>query len=89
MTKKVKPLVVLPTTTDTETLRAVSSAGYVAVLCDDPDKVKVILAGSDVSGSDLLMSALHGVCSESFSSDCRGKMVTELFRRMKAREENT
>lgn len=80
------PLVVLPTTTEAETVAAVRGAGYVCVLCDDPGKVKVIIAGSDVVGGDLLMSALTGLCSQFAGESGKVEMVKELWKRMKERE---
>jgi hypothetical protein len=80
------PLVVLPATTEAETVAAVRGAGYVCVLCDDPTKVKVILAGSDVVGGDLLMSALTGLCSQYAGDSSKSAMVVELWKRMKERE---
>lgn len=79
------PLVVLPLATDAATLRNVRAAGYCPILTDSPDSVRVILPGNDVSGSDMLMSALHGLCGLC-SDEGRSDFAKELFHRMKTKE---
>lgn len=81
-----QPLVVLPINTDEKTLLMVRQAGYVPILSDSPDKVKVILPSESIAGaSDLLMSALHGLCELTDASG-RSYFAKELHRRMKLRE---
>lgn len=84
-----QPLVVLPIGTDEKTLSLVRKAGYVPILTDAPDKVKVILPGASIaSESDLLMAAMYGLTG-AYDRDM-AVFVKELYRRMKAREvENT
>lgn len=79
------PLVVLPTVTAPETVQDVRSAGYVPILCDEPEKVKLVMGQGEVGGSDLLMSAMYGI-SGTVSERERSKMVEELYRRMLKRE---
>ena len=78
------PLIVLPTTTTPENLAEIRKAGYVAVLSDNPEKVVVVMPHTRMAGNDLLMSAMHGLCSSVYSNDERGKMVTELHRDRKS-----
>lgn len=79
--KPPKPLIVLPANTSLETLKEVRSAGYVPILTDSPDKVVVILAGSKVSGDDMLMAALHGVVTAGYTTPME-KFSRELYARM-------
>lgn len=67
--------------------RALSEAEYVAVEADDPSKVVVMLPGlPKISADELLLCALTAMQSE-FSDSIKGKMVAELYRRLKAKEE--
>lgn len=83
--KEIAPLIVLPIDTDESTLIRVRDAGYVAVLSDDPDKVKVVLGSSDISGSDILMSALHGIVKSGYSAP-KEKFAEELYSRLITKE---
>jgi|ERR1017187_6819811 hypothetical protein len=75
------PLLVLPTTTTPENLVEIRNAGYVAVLCDSPEKVVVVMPQTRMAGDDLLMSALHGLAGTCSTAE-RSKMVEELHRRL-------
>ncbi len=79
------PILALPTDVDPGTVAELRAAGYVPILTDNPDGVRIILAGSQVQSSDLLMSALHGMVRD--PHDSKAAMVKELFRRMRERED--
>lgn len=83
------PLLILPTDTPTGTVDDVRAAGYVPVLTDEPDKVKLVLAGSEISGSDMLMAAMHGLNSYTGFGDLdkpKTQFLLELHRRLLKRE---
>ncbi|MEM6911073.1 MAG: hypothetical protein AAF555_05765 [Verrucomicrobiota bacterium] len=79
------PILALPSDTDEKTVAECRAAGYLPVLTDSPDSVRVILPGSQVQSSDLLMAALAGLCCHP-QADGKRTMVEELHRRLKARE---
>lgn len=57
-----KPVLVIPTTTDALSVKSARDAGYVVVLCDEPDKVRVCIAASPlITPDDLLRAAFAGV----------------------------
>ena len=79
------PVIVLPTTTPPENLPALKAAGYVVVLCDQPEKVIVKMPHGNLEGGDMLMAALHGIVNCGYSSAFE-KFVRELHARMLKRE---
>lgn len=83
------PIIVVPIQTSAGTLADLRKAGYVPLLCDDPQKVALITGGGRISGDDLLMSAMHALSSGGTTDNgesLRSKMVLELNRRMKVLE---
>lgn len=80
----VVPIVVLPTSIDQKTLASVKAAGYLPVLTDEPDKIRIIMPHEACGTSDLLMSAFAGV---DYATDgAKAVFARELLRRLKARE---
>lgn len=80
------PLVALPKDTDSETVAAVREAGYVPILTDDPDKLRIILpSAAVVAANDLLMSAMHGLGKGGYTTP-QVKFFEELWKRMMERE---
>jgi hypothetical protein len=83
------PIIVVPVATSAGTLSDLRKAGYVPLLCDEPEKVLIVMAGGRISGDDLLMSALHAMTKATNTSNgesVRSEMVMELHRRMKVLE---
>ena len=62
-----------------------TKAGYLPVLCDDPEKVVIATSQSRVTGDDLLMSAMHALTIKGFGS-VESAFATELGRRMREKE---
>jgi len=86
---KNKPVIVVPIATSAGTLADLRKAGYVPVLCDFPEKVRLVTVGSLIDGNDVLMSAMHALTeanSTSSGESVRSDMVLELSRRMKENE---
>jgi hypothetical protein len=81
--KPVKPILVLPTGTDKQIVAAAKSAGYLPIVTNHPERIKVILPGGEFLGGDLLMAALEGLANSS-----RDHFFREFHRRMKSREPN-
>jgi len=79
------PLVILPTTTPAENLAEIKAAGYVVVMCDQPEKVIVKLPQANSEGGDMLMAALHGIVNGGYTPPYE-KFVKELHARMLKRE---
>jgi len=79
------PLVILPTTTPPETVKDVRAAGYVPVLTDDPEGVRLVIGHSEISGSDMLMAAMHGLVTGGYTPP-KEHFVKELYARMQRRE---
>lgn len=79
------PLLILPTNTPPETVKDIRAAGYVPVLTDEPDKVKIIMSHSEVSGGDMLMAAMHGLVTGGYTPP-KENFVKELYARMQKRE---
>lgn len=79
------PLLILPTATPDIILKDVRAAGYVPILTNEPDKVKLLMGHSEFTSGDMLMSALYGISGDS-SAEERSRMVKELYRRMLKRE---
>ncbi len=88
--KQPTPIIVVPVATSAGTLSDLRKAGYVPLLCDDPQKVALITGGGRVTGDDLLMSAMHALQSGRMNGDeFRSDMVRELWRRMKVLKPET
>lgn len=81
-----KPIVTLPVDIDTATIVMVREAGYLPILTEHPDKVRVIHASCDIVAGDMLMSAMMALSQVSSSSCGRDMFVQELWRRIKAKE---
>lgn len=81
-------LVVVPLDTASESLAQMRAAGYVPIITDSPEGVKVLMSGNAIIGDDLLMSALHGLMSAHTQTALlmKSKAMEELHRRLKARE---
>jgi len=82
----IPPLVALPTDTDPETIRAIKAAGYIPVITDAPEKVRIIVADQACESGDMLMAALHGLTCSKFNDEPRSAFVFELQRRLKSRD---
>lgn len=80
------PILALPLNTESATVTQAREAGYVVILTDDADKVKLIMPATDIIGGDLLMSALCGMSGNTSSTE-RSSFALELWRRLKARED--
>lgn len=78
-------VIVLPRDIDQATIAGVVKAGYLPILTDYPESVKVIMPGSEVISNDLTMSALHAI-DKTAVSDCKTYFVKELHARLVARE---
>jgi hypothetical protein len=81
-------LVIVPTNTPAGTLQDLRKAGYIPILSDDPDKIRLVVPSSAILSGDLLMSAMHGVVT-SGSSIPMERFAKELLRRMVERESKT
>jgi len=81
--KDPKPIIILPPDTSEKSQREVRRAGYVAILTS-PEKVKIVLPHLELSGSDLLMSAMKGLAGSYDSS--KAAFFAELFKRMQKQE---
>ena len=57
----VRPIIVVPTCTPYSSLDEARAAGYVPVLCDTPEAVRVIMPAEHLASPDLCMAALHAV----------------------------
>ncbi len=84
-------VVVVPLDTPAECIADLRAAGMIAIRTDKPDAVRIVTPGAQIVGGDLLMSAMHGLCTTPYlagdsSAKMRAEMVTELHRRMKSRE---
>lgn len=83
-------LVVVPLDTTSGSLAEMRSAGYVPIMTDHPEKVRMLMPDKDIVGGDLLMAAMHGLMSEGDHSQTAlymvSKAMTELHRRLKERE---
>lgn len=82
---KCLPLLILPSATTKAVVEEARSAGYFPILCDEPEKVRVVVSAGIFTPDDLLLSALHGLCQNSVSSSERSSMVLDLNRRVCAR----
>lgn len=82
-----KPIVVLPTKTLPATVKRLEADRWSVVLCDRPDKVKLLLPTHEIKGSDLLMAAMHGIVNPGFAQPMTD-FVRELYRRLKQAEES-
>lgn len=80
------PIVVLPISTDAKMIAAVKAAGYLPVLTDEPDKVRIITPHEICGTGDLLMAALTGLTSTYSGDSSKAAFTEELFKRLKARE---
>lgn len=65
--------------------KRLADAGVVVIEVDDPLSVRLLRAHSDVSASDMLMSALKTITETGFG-DVRKQFMCELFRRMRITE---
>lgn len=80
------PILALPLNTEPATVTQAREAGYVVILTDDADKVKLIMPATDAVGGDMLMSALWALCQLSDQSG-RAYFTMALQRRLQARED--
>lgn len=84
-----KTLVLFPTGSLSATEKGrLSKEGFCAVECEAPSRVVTVIPCAPlVSGDDLLMAAMAGVCAQTLNDDKHhAAFVTELHRRMKARD---
>lgn len=82
-----KQVIVVPHTIGEESLAELREAGFIPIRTANPDGVKIVMPSSEVISSDLLMAAMHGLCSSATSSAERSLFTNELHRRLKFREE--
>ena len=87
-------LVVVPLDTAPESLAEMRAAGYVPIMTDSPEKVKVLMPGNHVVGGDLLMAAMAGLMDSAGDAShtglvMRNAALTELHSRLKAHEAET
>lgn len=80
-----KPILVLPANATKQVCAQARAAGYLVILTDKPEAVRVVGMETLVSSGDLVMSLLEGICGASSYTE-RTKFALELHRRMKLRE---
>lgn len=80
-----KPILILPTDIGQEMIEIVKASGYIPLITDSPEKVKVVMPGSEAIGSDMLMSAMHALSGQ-YMETGRSAFVLELAKRLKSRE---
>lgn len=83
--KTLAPLVIIPPDTDAATIAAMRKAGYIPILTNDTNSVKLITQSNI---GNLLMSALHGLCigETPFGDASRTAFTRELNRRLRVTE---
>ena len=79
-------IITVPLDVSDTDLSLLLSSGFIPIRTEFPSAVKIILPGSEVLTSDLLMAALHGLCRSANSTAERSDMVLELRRRLTLRE---
>lgn len=78
-------IITLPTGTDEATIAELRACGYIPVVTDKPDLVRIVVAGSQVQANDMLMAALHGL-NQSTQQHPRSEFTRELYYRLQQRE---
>ncbi len=79
-----KPILILPRNVSGPSIIEARNAGYLVIVSDEPDKIKLVTGHSEVSGGDLLMAAMAGVRDNSLNA--KSVFVNELYDRLRARE---
>lgn len=84
-----KPILTIPSGAITkEEKKSIEEGGYIVIVTDEPEKIKVLLPNSDIDGIDMLNAAIVGL-GDSFSSDGRDKFFKELVKKVKAKCEQS
>lgn len=75
------PILIVPRETPAATVRELKAGGYLVIITDEPDKVKLVLPSSIRGNNHMLMSALHGLTKGS-DSQSMNLFTRELHRRL-------
>jgi len=76
--EKLKPILILPSGSITaEEKKAAQDGGYVVIVCDEPEKVKLITPLSTLDGLDILNAAIIGLNKE-LAHNGKSAFVAEL-----------
>lgn len=76
-----KSIVAVPMNTGQRTLKELRDAGFIPIQTSDPESVKLITP--ETEGSDLLLSAMHGLTNSGYESGPHRKaFLNELYRRL-------
>lgn len=81
-----KPVIAVPTDTAISQIKELRDGGYIVIVTSNPDKVRAVTTTAGELRDDILMSALHGICSSGVSKNERSSAMMELHRRLLARE---
>ena len=76
-----KPIIIIPHKTTEENIKRLTMAGYVPIVTDQPDKIRLLLPENPINGGHLLMSALHAISSSQLSLP-KERFVDELYARL-------
>lgn len=76
-----KPIIIIPHKTTEENIKRLTNAGYVPIVTDDPDKIRLLLPEDQINGGHLLMSALHAITSSQLTLP-KERFVDELYSRL-------
>jgi hypothetical protein len=81
-----KPIIVLPTTTSKATVTSAERAGYLPIVTDTPDAVRVIVSQSKQlwTGDDVMLAAMDALADGSACTSTQAAFFTALNRRIKA-----
>ena len=77
------PILILPLSTSADSVAEARACGYLPVLTDEPDKVRVLMREESADRHDMLMAAFAGMASAGGSN----AFFHELHRRVKLKEQ--
>lgn len=82
---KPKPILVLPEDISTESIQEAKDSGYLVILSNNPEAIKVV--STDFAVNDFFMAALNALASKKYSiEDARSAFVFELQARLEEKE---
>jgi hypothetical protein len=82
---ELKPILIVPSgIISHEEKKSLSDAGYVVIVTDEPERIKIVTPSSVLDGVDMLNAAIIGL-GETFSSDGRDKFFKEMMKQIRSK----
>ena len=82
-----KPILIVPSgVLSADEKKKVEESGYVLLVTDEPDKIKLITPVENTNDRAIMMSALHGLNGSLVGGVAKDNFINNLYNRLKAQE---